>query len=409
MAYANPSAACLYLAGCFVRSMGHSLTGHLLLSALYVAITLVGLLFSAHKLYPVRVRLVNDVSETIEWVTVAYVPIVRKLQEPGADERARIRRCGILQRVIYAAFTHVIGRSHIGFRVKVNGQKALAFPRVLLYLCDQPEERAVLGLKGGQCPYPCTSCMAKIEIVGAPQAVNAADGNVINTVTNQVESYAHMRHQRQRQRRVALSALDSTSGGVPGLAGMAGLGTAPLLLYRMIGFDVLHVCCSWTISTSFCIEATARAPLALLHRLLNASAAPLRLACLFSPCFCCRSWTLGSLACWCTASCVCSPTFAGGRSLRRVRAQPHVELPLKDCCAYIGGAKHAGRRLGTLTTLCCTAVEPHASYCIAINRAREHPLEFVLTCLCTSPTLLSLVLSAPPFFLGFAVQVHRQS
>ena len=92
MACANPSVACLYLAGCFVRSMGHSLTGHLLLSALYVAITLVGLLFSAHKLYPVRVRLVKDVSGTIEWVTVAYVPIVRKLQEPGADERARIRR-----------------------------------------------------------------------------------------------------------------------------------------------------------------------------------------------------------------------------------------------------------------------------------------------------------------------------
>ena len=188
-----------------------------------------------------RVRLVNDVSGTIEWVTVAYVPIVRKLQEPGADERARIRRCGILQRVIYAAFTHVIGRSHIGFRVNVNGQKALAFPRVLLYVCDQPEERAVLGLKAGQCAHPCTACMAKVDTIGAAQAVDAEDRNVINTLSNQLEAYEHSRRQRHRQRRVALGALDSTSGGVPGLAGMAGLGTAPMLLYKMIGFDVLHV------------------------------------------------------------------------------------------------------------------------------------------------------------------------
>jgi len=195
----------------------------------------------AHKLYPIRVRLVNDLSSCVEWVTVAYVPIVRKLQEPGADERARIRRCGILQRVIYAAFTQAIGRSHIGFRVKVNGQKARAFPRVLLYLCDQPEERAVLGLKGGQCAHPCTSCMAKIEVVGAPEAVSAERRNVINTVNNQVEAYEHSRRQRRRQRRLALGAFDSTSGGVPALAGMAGLGTAPLLLYNMIGFDILHV------------------------------------------------------------------------------------------------------------------------------------------------------------------------
>jgi len=153
----------------------------LLIHVLLACIALIGRLCEAHKLYPVRVRLVNDVSGTVEWVTVAYVPIARKLQEPGADERARSRRCGILQLVIYTAFTHVIGRSHIGFRVRVGHQKALAFPRVLLYICDQPEERAVLGLKGGKCAHPCTSCMAKIDIVGAPQALNAEGRNVINT------------------------------------------------------------------------------------------------------------------------------------------------------------------------------------------------------------------------------------
>jgi len=166
---------------------------------------------------------------------------VRKLQEPGADEGSRTRRCGLLQRVIYVAFTRVIGRSRIGFRVEVNGQKTLAFPRVLLNICDQPEERAVLGLKASQYVHPCTACMAKVDIIGAAEAVDAKDRNVINTITNQVEAYKHTRRQRQRQRRVALGALDSTSGGVPSLAGMAGLGTAHMLLYKMIGSDVLHV------------------------------------------------------------------------------------------------------------------------------------------------------------------------
>eukprot|EP00168_Porphyra_purpurea_P000352 TRINITY_DN1039_c0_g1_i17.p2 TRINITY_DN1039_c0_g1~~TRINITY_DN1039_c0_g1_i17.p2 ORF type:complete len:190 (+),score=23.84 TRINITY_DN1039_c0_g1_i17:127-696(+) len=173
---------------------------------------------SAHKLYPVRVRLVNDVSGTIEWVTVAFVPIVRKLQEPGADDKARVRRCGILQCVLHKVFTHVIGRIHIGFRVKVGDQSALAFPRILLYICDQPEERAVLGLRGGQCAHPCTSCMAKVEVVGAPQVLDADARNVFNTLTNQVEAYEHTRRQRERNRRVALGALDSSSGGVLGLA-----------------------------------------------------------------------------------------------------------------------------------------------------------------------------------------------
>ena len=355
-----------HLALCFLRPMGQSLTGPLLLSALRAFITLVGRLSAAHKLYPIRVRLVNDVSGTIEWVTVAYVPIVRKLQEPGADERARIRRCGILQRVIYAAFTHVIGRSHIGFRVQVNGQKALAFPRVLLYLCDQPEERAVLGLKGGQCAHPCTSCMVKIDIVGAPQTVNASDRDVINTVTNQVEGYEHTRRQRQRHRRVALSALDSTSGGVPGLAGMAGLGTAPLLLYRMIGFDVLHVCCSLSALLCFSYVATACAPFARWNRFLTACAAALlRCSCRISPRFLTRSWTWELLACLCTASCACSRIFAKGRSPRQGRARPPVELPSSDCCACIDEAKHAGRHQGTSTTLCCSVLQRVSVFCMA--------------------------------------------
>ena len=39
------------------------------------------------------------------------------MQEPAAGERARERRCGLLQRVLYWAFREAIGRSHIGIEV----------------------------------------------------------------------------------------------------------------------------------------------------------------------------------------------------------------------------------------------------------------------------------------------------
>jgi len=287
-------------------------------------------LFAAHKLYPVRVRLVKDVSRTVEWVTVAYIPIVRQLPEPAADERARIRRCGILQRVIYAAFTNVIGRSHIGFRVHVNDQRALAFLRILLYLCDQPEERAVLGLKGGQCAHPCTLCMAKVNIIGAPEALTAEDRKVINTLTNQVEVYEHTRRQRERRRRMALGALESTSGGVPAPAGMAGLGTAPHMLYNMIGFDVLHVSVisfAWKLLPPcmhpFSMDVFLTACLALLpvcpgylHR-----------------CPSLRSWILACLECLCIALSVCFRTCVTGASLLRDRGPPRAVPPSNGCSA----------------------------------------------------------------------------
>ena len=220
---------------------------------------------AAHKLYPVRIRVVNLVTNAPQWVTIAYVPIVKKLIETAANERAKLRRSAVLQRVLYMALRSVINASHSCVTISTkDGTSLTAYPRLLLNIFDQPEERAVLGLKGGQCARPCTACMAKIEMIGAPQALDADERNVINTVTNQVEAYEHTRRQRERHRRVALGALDSASGGVPGLAGMAGLGTAPLLLYKMIGFDVLHVRSLFPCPLGICLAAvrTSCIPLA---------------------------------------------------------------------------------------------------------------------------------------------------
>jgi len=183
---------------------------------------------------------VVNIQGDVVWVTVAYVPLVRKLQEPAADDRARLRRCGVLQRTLYAAFREFIGFSHSGIRVRMGRRILSVFPRVLLYLADRPEERAVLCLKSGQCEQPCSTCTVSQADLGT--ALTADDRIVVDSLDNQVEAVEHHRRQRLKKRRVALEAVGSTSSSVPALAGTAGLGTPPRFLYRMIGFDILHVC-----------------------------------------------------------------------------------------------------------------------------------------------------------------------
>jgi len=167
------------------------------------------------------------------------------MQEPAAGERARERRCGLLQRVLYLAFREAIGRSHIGIEVSHGRQTLMGFVRVLLYICDQPEERAVLCLKGGKCEFPCSNCQVHVNVAGSPEAMDAEDRVVIDTLENHLEGAGHRTRARKRPRRVSLEAFGSGTCHVPALAGMAGLSTPPGLMYRMIGFDVLHVRYPW--------------------------------------------------------------------------------------------------------------------------------------------------------------------
>lgn len=173
-------------------------------------------------------------------MTVAYVPVVKTLQETAADERGRLRRCGIMQRVLYLAFREAFSASHCGFLLPSLTELRL-FPRILLYICDQPEERLVLCLKGGKCRRPCSQCDVKVEVCGAPVALDARARDVVASLERHLETAGYRRRALHRQRRLTLEAMDSGNSFVPALAGMAGLSTSPYLLYRMVGFDVLHV------------------------------------------------------------------------------------------------------------------------------------------------------------------------
>lgn len=113
---------------------------------------------------------------------MAYVPSVTTEKVPGGAERSKQRRIGVLQRVLYLALRDLINASHNGARF-VNGdvKELLAVPRILLYICDQPEERAMLCLKPGPLTKPCSTCDAQLLSLSEPAALTALERTVLNT------------------------------------------------------------------------------------------------------------------------------------------------------------------------------------------------------------------------------------
>lgn len=198
-------------------------------------------MFTAHKLHPVRVRVIIDVAGEAVWLTLAYIPAISKLEEPFADERARQRRADLLQRLLYLVLRSTIVASHEGVNLTVGDRTLRAFPRILLYLADLPEEKSVLCLKSGSCTRPCSKCDVFFKDAGSVRALNAKDRCVLREVPQQIECAQLRLSHSQRQRRAYLEASSSVNSTVPALAGMAGLGTRPFLLYDIIGLDILHV------------------------------------------------------------------------------------------------------------------------------------------------------------------------
>jgi len=187
------------------------------------------------------VRFFNVDTDDAVWITVAYIPIVRKAKEPGADSWAGRRRCGLLQRVLFLAFRSAIAASNTGAKVELGSRTLTLFTRILLYICDLPEEKAVLCLNGGRCAFLCSMCDVPVNDAGSVAALTSESRNAFILVLRQLEAAWHRRWQRDARRRVHLEATSSAHSEVPVLASMGGLTSTPFLMYKMVGFDALHV------------------------------------------------------------------------------------------------------------------------------------------------------------------------
>jgi len=160
-----------------------------------------------------------------DWLTVAYIPVIRPTQEPGAALRERRRRAAIVQRVLYLVLLSTIVASHVGVRVRMGTRGLVCFPRLLLYICDLPEEKSILRLKWGKCTRSCSMCDLHVTMAGAPQALNSQDRDGVKLLQRQVESTDLRVAQRYASRRLMLEEKDSALRRMPALASLAGLST----------------------------------------------------------------------------------------------------------------------------------------------------------------------------------------
>lgn len=172
---------------------------------------------------------------------MAYILIVRQGKEPGSEERARKRRAAILQRVLYLVFRSAIAASHMGVKVRFGVRELLCFPRLLLYICDFPEEKGLLCMKGGKTAKPCSLCNVRLEFAATPEALSAEDRKALVVLSDQAEATRLRLRKEHPSRRLTLKKKHSVHAVMPALAGLAGLSTAPFHMYKMVGVDVLHV------------------------------------------------------------------------------------------------------------------------------------------------------------------------
>lgn len=96
-------------------------------------------------------------------------------------------------------------------------------------------------MRAGRCLNPCSTCDVKALQMSSPAALNAQERGVVASLQRQLEAFSLLRSGCRRKRRLLLENIDSSTGYAPSLAGMVRLSTAPYVVYRIVGFDLLNV------------------------------------------------------------------------------------------------------------------------------------------------------------------------
>jgi len=176
-------------------------------------------------------------------MTVGYVPVVRARHGAGTREKERVRdlRSRLLQRCIAVLTDNFAEASASGRDLQLDGKDYLAVPRITLYVADMPEQRHLLGLRISRCYRPCSHCMAGKDVCGV--CTETTRRSVRETLTLQLEAALLFDNNTGAARRKQISDDHSATPFVPALGAIHGLSTGAAGLYRVFGFDVLHVRC----------------------------------------------------------------------------------------------------------------------------------------------------------------------
>jgi len=165
----------------------------------------------------------------------------RKSATEKEKKAVRLLRDELLQRCLAVVLDDLITASADGVKMTlVEHGVVWAVPRVVLYVSDQPEERHVLGLKLSGCYFPCSVCMQYKTHV-ACESTGARARGVLKTLDQQLEATLLSDKNERPGLIEQLARQASISPIVPVLGAVRGLGTGSLSLFRILGFDRLHV------------------------------------------------------------------------------------------------------------------------------------------------------------------------
>jgi len=202
---------------------------------------------SAH---PLRMRVINLNTDKVRWVTLEYIPQVEaKFLETMRGQEVRAE---LLQRILHVVFRTSLLASHDGTWLNLPGGGCVRVsPRALLYVCDQPEERAVTFLKGSGCLFPCTACTVGRDTSCTEAGTSASARDVHETLRAQLRNVLMGNFRGAGAMRTEAEMEHSLNSMVPSLAAWAGLANGPRMLYRLPRFDRLHLCFSFHVSVLF--------------------------------------------------------------------------------------------------------------------------------------------------------------
>jgi len=180
----------------------------------------------AVSVYSLRMRVVNVNTKDVRWMTHAYIPQV----EVRFVETSKVQevRSELLQWISHIVFRRSVMASHRGAWINLTGgDRVPVSPRALLYVCDKPEERAVMCLKGTGCIFPCTPFMVEREDSCSASGADPPSRDVDETVRVQLKNATMGSFWVAAARRAEVKLEHSLNSVVPAMAAWAGLRNGP--------------------------------------------------------------------------------------------------------------------------------------------------------------------------------------
>jgi hypothetical protein len=168
--------------------------------------------------YPFQVALLNlPHREKVKHIKkIAYIPVLRQ-QGGMSDERMSLARRELLAKALPIIVDSLKDASHKGFTCVVKGAQRSVYPRLLSYVADDPEQRAILQIYiSGHVQRPCCRCLVKYS-----QLADVGQHATLRTL-QQYEDFRLLVEEAETTKEEHTTKKKFSCHGAPSLLGFAG-------------------------------------------------------------------------------------------------------------------------------------------------------------------------------------------